>query len=135
MVLTLTSTIRYVVLPFWCWCSRQKSARVSHSSAMQRCSSIIMETWKPRHKWNCDETCTHSGVKTIHTPNMTNLRRGKINLPAVQISVLISTEPSRDEAQHVETISSQQQRQMDQGYKKFDGMIRTATPMWNILAV
>ncbi|KAJ5978679.1 hypothetical protein N7501_002021 [Penicillium viridicatum] len=66
---------------------------------------------------------------------MTNLGRGKINLPAVQISVLISTESFDGEGQHVETISSQQQRQMDQGYEKFDGMIRTATPIWNILAV
>lgn len=48
---------------------------------------------------------------------------------------LISTGSFGDEAQRVETISSQQQRQTDQGYKKFDDMIRTATPMWNILAV
>jgi hypothetical protein len=44
---------------------------------------------------------------------------------------LISIESFSDEAQHVETISCQQQRQTDQGYKKFDGMIQTATPLWN----
>lgn len=73
--------------------SKQKLARVCDSYAMfQRCS-ILMETWKARHNWNCDK-CTHSGVKAIHTANMTN-PRGKKDMPARGSNIWHSFRPSR----------------------------------------
>lgn len=87
-----TSTMRFVLPRFWGWCSKQKLARVCDSYAMlQRCS-ILVETWKARHNWNCDK-CTHPGVKAIHTANMTN-PRGKKDMPARGSDLWHSFRPS-----------------------------------------
>lgn len=74
--------------PILDWMQQTEISEELHSpgqhAMFQGCSPMLMETWKPRHNRNC-EKCTHSGVKAIHTADMTNPRRGEMYLHAVQI--------------------------------------------------